>query len=244
MKNNIKPISFLFTMVCILAASGCFSEQPQQTPDKERQALNKASLENYTHPDRWKSDIQSFIDKDKQNPPPPQNAVLFIGSSSIRMWDTKKFFPDVNNINRGFGGSYVSDSLFFADKIIIPYKPRAIVFYAGDNDSVDNKSSEMILADIQSLIIKVRESLPNTKFIIISIKPSIQRWQYWQQMFKTNKMIENFIKEQQNMYFVDVSKVMLDSTGQPVKDLYKEDGLHLSDKGYELWTSLVKPLIK
>ncbi len=239
MKRNIKAVSFLFTTICVLLSNGCLSEQQA---DNARQALNKQSIENYTHPDRWKDDIQKFIDSDKKTTP-PQNAVLFVGSSSIRMWDTKKFFPDIETINRGFGGSFVIDSLYYADQIILPYKPKTIVFYAGDNDTVCGKSSEMITADFQSLFYKVRQTLPETRFIYISIKPSVSRWNYWPQMMQTNKLIENFCKEQQNTYFVDVSKGLLDSDGKPRKDLLKDDGLHLNDKGYELWTSLVRPLI-
>jgi lysophospholipase L1-like esterase len=239
MKTKIKAISILITITYISFISGCSGEH---LTSAQRKTLNKQSLTNYANPDRWKADIQRFIDVDKQTPP-PANAVLFVGSSSIRMWDTKKFFPDINTINRGFGGSYVIDSLYYADQIIIPYKPRTIVFYAGDNDTVDNKSSEMILADFQSLYIKIRKSLPETKIIVISTKPSIQRWKFWPQMIKSNNYIENFCKKQQNTTFVDVSKVMIDSTGQPRKDIFMPDGLHLNDKGYELWTSLVKPLL-
>ncbi|MCE5340977.1 MAG: GDSL-type esterase/lipase family protein [Planctomycetaceae bacterium] len=239
MKHNTKVVTYLFAITCALLSSGCLSEQQTNT---QRQALNKQSIENYTHPDRWKDDIQKFIDSDKQTSP-PQNAVLFVGSSSIRMWDTKKFFPDIETINRGFGGSFVIDSLYYADQIILPYKPKTIVFYAGDNDTVCNKPSEMIAADFQSLFYKVRQTLPETRIIYISIKPSISRWNYWPQMIETNKLIEIFCKKQQNIHFVDVSKVLLDSDGKPRKDLLKDDGLHLNDKGYELWTSLVRPLI-
>ncbi len=239
MKQTAKAISCLFAIICISLTTGC---QAEKQNDAARLALNKQSLENYTHPDRWKDTIQKFVDADKQTPP-PQDAVLFVGSSSIRMWDTKKSFPDISTINRGFGGSFVIDSLYYADQIILPYKPKTIVFYAGDNDIACNKSPEMVAADFQSLFYKIRQTLPQTRIIYITIKPSVSRWNYWPQMMQTNKLIENFCKEQENAYFVDVSKVLLDADGNPRKDVLKDDGLHLNEKGYEIWTSLVRPLI-
>lgn len=239
MKQAIKIINCLSVIIYATLTAGCQTEHKNEAA---RKALNKQSLENYTHPDRWKDDIQKFIDADKQNPP-PQNAVLFVGSSSIRMWDTKKSFPDISTVNRGFGGSFVIDSLYYADRIILPYKPKTIVFYAGDNDIACNKSPEMVAADFQSLFYKIRQTLPETRIIYISIKPSVSRWNYWPQMAEANKLIANFCKQQQNTYFVDVAKVLLNSEGKPRTDVLKDDGLHLNEKGYELWTSLVRPLI-
>lgn len=226
-------IACLIALLAITYITGC----------NQKASLNKKALNTFPSPDRWKADINRFVEEDKKNPP-AQNAVLFVGSSSIRMWDTKRFFPDVNLINRGFGGSFVSDSLYYADQIIIPYKPRVIVFYAGDNDIASGKPPEMISSDFKSLVKKIRKSLPNTKIIYISIKPSIQRWNLWDKMKVTNKEIKDYCKTQKNIYFVDVSKVMLDSDGTPRKDLFMQDGLHLNDKGYELWKSLIRPLLQ
>ncbi|MEN6385014.1 MAG: GDSL-type esterase/lipase family protein [Phycisphaerales bacterium] len=239
MYANIRTASALIAISYISLLSGCNKEQ---CSIEQRNALNNQSVQNYANPDRWKAVIQKFVDNDKKNPP-PKNAVLFVGSSSIRMWDTSKWFPDIPNINRGFGGSYVIDSYIYADQIITPYKPRTIVFYAGDNDAADKKPPQMVLADFEALFFKVRKELPKTKIVVISTKPSIARWKFWPQMLEANNYIEIFCKKQQNTAFVDVSKVMLDSAGQPRKDIFLSDGLHLNEKGYELWTSLVKPLI-
>jgi lysophospholipase L1-like esterase len=239
MCNLKNSITFLLTISYIALSGGCSGSQEMNS---EQKRLNKNSLRYYAHPDRWKEDIQKFVDNDKQTAP-VKNAVLFIGSSSIRGWNTQKWFPEIPTINRGFGGSYVIDSFYYADQIIIPYKPKTIVFYAGDNDTVDTKPSGMILADLKSLIFKVRRALPKTKIIIISIKPSIDRWKFWPQMVETNSYIEDYCKYKRNIYFVDISKVMLDSSGQPRKDIYMADGLHINETGYKLWTSLVKPLI-
>ena len=117
------------------------------------------------------------------------------------------------------------------------------MFYAGDNDIAGGKSPEMVFADFKAMAIKLRESLPGAKIIIISIKPSIARWILWPDMQKTNELISDFCTKQSGFYFADVTKVMLDSTGQPRKGIFMSDGLHINDNGYELWTAIIKPLI-
>ena len=206
-------------------------------------ALHQKSLENFTHPERWKDSIEAFTEQDR-NQPPSENVVLFVGSSSIVGWDTKTWFPEIETINRGFGGSHINDSTYYAERIIIPYAPRAIVFYAGDNDAAGGKTPEMIFADFKAFSLKIRRALPKTKLIYISIKPSIARWGIWPQMQEANKLIGRYCKQQKNMSFVDVSTVMLDISGTPIRDIFFSDGLHMNEKGYELWTSLVRPLIE
>ncbi len=228
-------------IICLFLAFfsiGCLNDQ---TLTKQEKTLHNDSLTKFAHPDRWKEDIRKFKEQDSNNPP-AQNAVLFVGSSTIARWNTQKFFPDIETINRGFGGSYVVDSVYYADSIIIPYKPKTIVFYAGDNDTVDTKPPEMIFADFKALFIKIRTALPETRIIVISIKPSIERWKCWPQMQKTNYLISNYCKSQKNSYFVDLSAFMLDSNGRPRKDLLA-DGLHMNEKAYQLLTSKVRPLI-
>lgn len=229
----------LFSVVnLIVCTAGCSSSYELSESEKN---IHQASLK-VKSPDRWKENIAKFKELDGKTPP-PQNAVLFVGSSSIVGWDTKKWFSDIETINRGFGGSYVIDSVYYADQIVIPYKPKTIVFYAGDNDTVDNKSPEMIFIDFKAFVAKVRNALPQTKIIAVAIKPSIDRWKYWPKMRQTNDLISAYCQKQPNMYFADVSKVMLDDSGQPRKDVFKADGLHMNETGYQLWTSLIRPLI-
>ena len=242
MVNSKKITITAIAAVCLFLSvffAGCVDNQGLN--DKEM-ALHNKSLENFVHPTRWKETIEKFKEQDSKNPP-PQNATLFVGSSSIVGWDTKKWFPDIENINRGFGGSQINDSWYYAESIIIPYKPKKIVFYAGDNDATDGKTPEMIFVNFKAFAIKIRKALPETRLIYVSIKPSIARWSIWPQMQKANELILNYSKEQKNVYFIDVSKVMLDSSGKPIKEIFHADGLHMNEKGYELWTSLVRPLI-
>jgi lysophospholipase L1-like esterase len=192
---------------------------------------------------RWEKDIAAFEKQDKETPP-PKNAVLFAGSSSIRLWDLKKSFPNLDVINRGFGGSQIADSTQFAPRIILKAEPRVIVFYAGDNDIAGGRTPEQVVEDFQSFATLVHKELPKTKILFISIKPSVARWSMADKQQKANEQIEAWCKKNDYLAYVDVVKPMLGDEGKPRKELFVKDGLHLNDKGYELWASLLKPSLK
>jgi lysophospholipase L1-like esterase len=188
--------------------------------------------------------IQRFEASDRKSPP-PDNPILFVGSSSIVMWDLPKSFPDLPVLNRGFGGSRIADSFYFCDRIVIKYKPRMIVFYAGDNDIAEGSMTpEAVFADFQQFVAKVHAGLPKTPIVFISIKPSIARWHLIDSIRKVNGMIKKFAESDPLVTFVNVEPSMLGEDGQPQKELFISDGLHLSKKGYELWASQVAPLLK
>ena len=193
--------------------------------------------------ERWEEHIRKFEETDKQNPPQP-NGILFVGSSSIRMWDTEKWFPGDGVINRGFGGSQISDVNYFADRIVLKYRPRVIVFYAGDNDVAKGKSTKRVLDDFTTFAGLVARELRESHIIYVPIKPSLARWKLWPTMREANAMIEQFIARKDNLHYADTATPMLDDDGKPPAELFIRDGLHLSDKGYELWTGIVKPLIE
>ena len=189
---------------------------------------------------RWEGDIKKFEQRDAESPP-PQNAILFIGSSSIRMWDVPKWFPDRKTINRGFGGSETADSLYYADRILLPYKPRVVVLYAGDNDIAKGKSPEQVFADWKAFVAKVHGELPETKIVYIAIKPSISRWKLVEKMREANRMIAANCAENEKLVFLDIDKPMLGDDGKPRPELFKADGLHMSDPGYKIWSDLLRP---
>ena len=190
--------------------------------------------------DRWEKDIQKFEARDRESSPQEQG-VLFIGSSSIRGWDLEESFPGKNYINRGFGGSQIVDSTHFSDRIIFPYKPRVIVLYAGDNDVNSGKSPEQVFEDFRRFAKTVHQKLPKSRIVFVAIKPSIKRWNLVGKMREANRLIDEFCGEDSRLVFVDIDKPMLGEDGRPRKDLFVEDGLHLSASGYKLWTSLVAP---
>lgn len=192
----------------------------------------------------WENEIKQFEEADRKRFP-PTNAVLFVGSSSVRMWkNLTADFPRVKTINRGFGGSQIMDSTFYANRIIIPYRPRLIVLYAGDNDLASGKSPAQVFDDYRRFITKVRRSLPNARVAYISIKPSPARIHLLSSIKATNRMIENYSARARRVTYIDIFTPMLDETGKPRAELYVEDGLHLSAAGYKLWKTVTAPHLK
>jgi lysophospholipase L1-like esterase len=195
------------------------------------------------NPDQWQEEIGRFakLDQDKM---PPTGGIVFVGSSSIRLWDTNKWFPDHGVINRGFGGSQVCDSTHFADVLVAKYKPRLVVFYAGDNDINGGKSAEQVHVDYRAFVAKVRAALPEARVAYISIKPSIARWDQREKQREANRLIAADCAEDEKLEFVDVWPVMVGEDGTPRNDIFVEDGLHMNETGYEGWAKLVRPVLE
>jgi len=192
----------------------------------------------------FEDDIEAFEAADRAHAP-PQGAVLFVGSSSIRFWTTlDKDFPGVVTLNRGFGGSHVYDCSRYAPRIVIPYHPRLIVFYAGDNDVADGRKPREILSDFKTFVAKVRAAQPGVPIVFLSIKPSLERWKLVGQIREANALIRKYASRAKGIGYVDVFTPMLGPGGLPRKELFREDGLHMTLAGYELWTRLVAPLIR
>ena len=190
---------------------------------------------------RWEKYIARFEAADKKQMPQP-DGILFIGSSSIRMWKTlEQDFPGLPVINRGFGGSQIADSNHFTERIVHPYKPRQIVLYAGDNDVAAGKSPETVLADFQQFVKTVHGKLPKARVSFISIKPSLSRWKLSGKMARANSLVSDACGKDKRLDYIDIWQPMLGDDGRPKPDLFLGDGLHLNAKGYALWTSIVKP---
>lgn len=190
--------------------------------------------------ERWESAIRDFEEADRKSPPKP-GGVLFIGSSSIRMWNLDESFPGKGYVNRGFGGSQIADSIHFADRIVLPHRPSAIVMYAGDNDIKQGKSAEQVAEDFREFVTQVHSKLPQTRIVFIAIKPSIARWNLYPIIRRANETIAKFAAGDPRLSYVDIATPMLGEDGKPKAELLAEDKLHLSPAGYRLWTSLLKP---
>ena len=186
--------------------------------------------------------IENFLCWDQKNTY-VENGILFLGSSSIRKWPTSNYFDYLPIINRGFGGSHISDVNYYFKSIASIYKPRTIVLYAGDNDIAGKKTPEQVLEDYIDFIILVREHLPQTKIIYLPIKPSPSRWSMWNDMRQANRLIKMYTDSDNMQYYADTATPMLDSQGKPLGDLFVGDSLHLSKKGYDLWSEILKPIL-
>jgi len=216
---------------CLVFGLAIVLPWPVVAPAKDKEAAKVS---------RWEKTIQGFEEQDRQVQP-AKGGVLFVGSSSIRMWDLKKWFPKLQALNRGFGGSEVSDAVHFADRIILKHEPRTVAVYAGDNDLARGKSPEQVREDFTELVSVIHAKLPKTRIVYIAIKPSIKRWKLIDQVREANRMIIDIAKKDDRVVFVDIDKPMIGEDGLPRKELFIADGLHLSDEGYKLWSALVRP---
>lgn len=188
----------------------------------------------------WEDDIRAFEKADAQNPP-AQGAVLFGGSSSITMWTSvAQDFSEYPVVNLGFGGSAIADSTQFADRIIIPCRPRLIVLYAGDNDLAAGISPQQVEADFCGFVATIHAALPQTYITYLSIKPSPSRWHLRNEVRQANGAIEAATREDERLAFIDVFSIVLGANGQPRADIFIEDELHMNRRGYELWIPLIR----
>lgn len=163
---------------------------------------------------KWEKSIAAFEKQDAESPP-EKGQILFIGSSSIRMWDLDKFFPQVDTINRGFGGSEVADSVHFFDRIVKPYAPRQIVMYAGDNDIGHGKTPVQVQKDFQEFVSKTHAALPETSIVYVAVKPSIRRWSLIEAVRETNKLIQHDCEQNSKLTFFDIDAPMIGDDGTP-----------------------------
>jgi lysophospholipase L1-like esterase len=223
----MRPLSRSLVSVLLLACS------PQPL---HQVAVSSAS--------QWEPDIAGFETADRTNPP-RAGSVVFVGSSSIRMWETlASDFPGLPVLNRGFGGSELGDVVRFADRIVVPYKPRVVVLYAGDNDLAAGKTPAQVLAEFQSFVAIIHRELPGSRVAFVAIKPSIARVNIIDKMRAANQLIRDYIRTDDKLVYVDVFTPMLDESGRPRRELFLEDGLHMNAKGYAIWRDLVTPVLR
>jgi lysophospholipase L1-like esterase len=239
MTNYIRRVMTVVGLALVLAA-GPLTLGAQQTQQTWPTVANRE----VRPPQSWENDIKKFEAADQQKPV-PQNGVVFIGSSSIVRWDLAKYFPELGPkaINRGFGGSISADATYYADRIVIPYKPSIVVHYSGDNDAESPISAEQIASEYVKFEQKVHKALPNTKIIFLSIKPSLRRWAFQDKMTRANAMVKSHVGTGRNMTYLDVVPLMLGTDGKPRPELFVQDGLHMTPAGYDIWTAALKPLL-
>jgi len=196
--------------------------------------------------EKWEPAIKAFEKKDRETPP-PKSPIVFVGSSSFAFWtDVQAYFPEKPILNRGFGGSELSDALHFADRVILAYKPKQVVIYAGENDlAIGKKNATDVYRLFVRLFTKLRTAQPNLPIAFVAIKPSPSRWKLKPGMDKTNRLIRLYLRRQRNAAFIDVVPVMLDpATQRPKPGIFKSDSLHMNAEGYKLWAELLRPVLR
>jgi len=195
-------------------------------------------------PPFWK-EIKAFKKSDSINFP-PSNQILFVGSSSFRLWkDLQENFPGYPIINRGFGGSTLKDVSFYFDDIVKPYHAKQIVVYCGDNDFANDHTLpiDSVLKRLETLIAKIRLADKNVKITYISIKPSPSRKDLDSKFIEANKRIKQTLKGMKNASYVDVYSKMVDKRGYPLKNIFLLDSLHMNKQGYAIWQKEIKPYL-
>jgi len=190
---------------------------------------------------KWEKEIAG-IEKRLKDAPPKKGGVVFVGSSSIRLWKLKAAFPDATNA--GFGGSVIRDSTHFADRIVLPHAPATVVFYAGDNDVASKRTPEQVRDDFTAFAKTIHAKLPKARVLYLSIKPSLKRWDQYDTQKKANALVKAVCEKDERLTYLDTVTPMLGTDGKPLPELFVQDGLHMSDKGYAIWNAVVKKQLK
>jgi lysophospholipase L1-like esterase len=190
-------------------------------------------------------EVQSFKKQDS-TAFPSKNAILFVGSSSFTKWtDVQMYFPGYAIINRAFGGSTLQDVLHYVNTIIIPYHPRQIIIYCGENDLAysDTVTAQEVSKRFTKLFETIRKSLPNVAIAFVSLKPSPSRQILLPKMDLANQLIKKYLSKKKKTVFIDVYHKMFEEDGTIMKDIFIEDNLHMNKKGYQIWQKVIQPFL-
>lgn len=226
---------FLLSLIAVLLA--CPS---RVFPQAEPQVVADSAVSDSSE---LEPEIAAFEAADRRTRP-RHRSILFVGSSSIRMWETLQAdFPDLPVVNRGFGGSEISDVVRYAERIVVPHVPRVVVLYAGDNDLAAGKTPAQVFTDFKSFIGLICRELPATKVVFIAIKPSIERFGIIDKVRETNRLIRNYARNRDKLVYVDIFTPMLNASGKPRPELFLEDGLHMNADGYAIWRERIAPIL-
>ena len=195
-------------------------------------------------PNRWESTIQKFEAEDTAHGS-ARGSIVFIGSSSIARWSNlAESFPEHKVVNRGFGGSEMSESAKYAARVVVPHSPRIVVLYTGENDLNRGLTPDVVAADFDQFANVIRTSLPSTRIVVIGLKPSLLRWKLRDGMRQTNTLIRTRCAADRSCTYVDPWPSMIGKDGTPQPEFFVKDGLHMTPEGYKAWTAMLKPILK
>ena len=220
------------------AAPAAQAQQAQETPRREVQWVRLGYYKEIT-PERWKARVDQMLARDTKDSP-AKEGVLFAGSATIAGWDLKHYFPEYGTINRGIGGSMISETTYYADRLIVPLKPSTIVYYSGDNDTAYGMPTEMIADHFREFVAKIHAALPDTEIVVLSIRPSIARLAVWDAVCAANDRLKAIAAQDRKLHFVDLNPLLLGADGQPRRELLGPDNHHLNKDGFDLVSPVVK----
>lgn len=174
---------------------------------------------------------------------PALGGLVFAGSSSIRLWDVENAFPGLGAVNVGFGGSQIAECAFFAPRLIYRWRPRAVVFYAGDNDIAAGCEPERVADDFLDFATSLHAVLPGCGLYFLSIKPSPSRWSFWPRARAANARIRHWCETVGSapLHYVDMATPLLGEDGRPREEFFQADRLHLNKSGYAAWQAVLAP---
>ena len=244
MKHSVLS-SILVCLLIVIAGCETKEDASAESPLVEEAALEKLVVPEGETPERWEDDIAAFEVED-QLTPPPEEAIVFVGSSSIRLWSTLAEDMDpMPVIQRGFGGSKLFDAIYYTDRIITPYKPKMLVVFSGTNDIAGNnpKQAEEVTALYEQFVDRVHHKLSDLPIYFIAISPTRSRWEHKKIVFETNRRVAEMASNDDRLFFIDTASALLDESGEPNDDLFQGDQLHLNEDGYAVWTSIIKPVL-
>lgn len=193
---------------------------------------------------KWDQKLERFREQDAKNPP-ADSLILFVGSSTMENWKTLAAdFPDKDVLNRGMSGTKTIDMINYIEYLVTPYNPKQIFLYLGDNDIGYQWTPDEIMEQVKKMFFLVRREKPSAEIVLMSIKPAPVRMKHIERIVRTNSMIKEFAESQSNTRYADVFGAMIGASGQVDPECYREDGLHLTAKGYGIWKEVVSKYIK
>ena len=229
-----------FLAAFFLAACG---EEPSSSSDRTAASTEPAEEATPQPLDRFEAEIQAFEAADQSNGI-DTSRILFIGSSSIRLWNSlAEDLAPMKVLNRGFGGSTLPEVSYYANRIIFPYRPDTIFLYCGENDIAAGAKPQKVYESFTALMARIRLKLPKTQIFYISMKPSIARWEMWPAFREGEELIERYIDQYNHLHYLDCSAAMLLPSGGVDSTIFVEDGLHMNAEGYRRWREMVRRIL-
>ena len=244
-------ILFIISFLFVFSVFSCKSQAQYTKIDKTNELKNKKFDKNFLSEfidtsiiKRYDKAIYRFLQNDSININ-RQTDIVFVGSSSIRKWDSLYVDMDTLKVlNRGFGGSTVPEAIYYSEVLFIKHKPNKVVFYSGDNDiAMLYSTNKQVMKSYKIFYDLFTKKLPNSELYILSIKPSPGRMHFWPQMNKMNKLLYDFCKNTKNCTYIDVSSKMFDKENKLKTDIFLNDKIHLNLDGYKIWKNIIYPIL-